>query len=104
MMLSTRQCAREAALRHGIELDQIFTTNRATAVVAARREVWRRLHSDGLTYGQIGRETGHTRSAVYLGVKGSEPPTDSRAEGLRIVLANIAAMQAKHQRDLAQRY
>lgn len=112
--------AEDFAEQHGVSVDAIFSKARKGAVTAARWALWQRMASEGLTPVQIESETGHHRASVHHALRRMRGGAFVRQraqrrprkaayrplseEGLRIVQANIAAMQAKHQRDLAQRY
>lgn len=113
----------EAAERHGIAPEMVLSRSRVG--IRARWDVWKAMRARGYSLHQIGDLTGYHHSTVVYGLRDGarlirtapkihrpRPPKsepDARAdepmsEGLRIVLANMAAMQAKHEREKASRY
>lgn len=113
--------AKEIGARHGVSVEAMFAEKPrrvARPVTNARWELWKRLTDEGLNANEIERETGHHRASILYALrkmagtlrvrKRTWPPRQKPRpvdeEGLRIVQANIAAMHAKHQRDLASRY
>lgn len=99
------------ASRHGVTWQQICSPSRKAPVVAARNEFWRWLRGEGYSLPEIGRHTGHHHTTVLHGIRTTPvqprpkpPEPQPPSEGSLIVSRIIAAMKAKHQRELAQRY
>lgn len=58
-----------AAANHGTTIGAVFGDSRQRQDVAARREVWRRLKSDGFGIAAIGRMTNRNHGTVFHGLK-----------------------------------
>lgn len=61
-----RRYACIAAANHKTTLPQVLGESRSRCDVYARREVMRRLHSDGFSYSQIGRLLDRDHSTVMF--------------------------------------
>lgn len=107
------QYAEEAAANHSVTLGAIFSTGRKAAVVAARREIWKRLRDRGWSLTRIGEATGFDHSTVYYGIseaararkKARQPIADpERRIARQVVQAAAAAMLEKHRLEVRSRY
>ena len=58
-----------AAANHGVTIAQVMGSGRQRPLVSARRELWKRLHRDGYSVTQIGRETNRDHTTVLHGLK-----------------------------------
>lgn len=112
------QYAEEVARRHHTTAEEVLNRSRSNAACAGRRALWMRLRDLGWSLDHIGRETAYDHSTVSYGLsklrkapkrapkqprRGDAPPTTDEVAREK-VLAAAAAMLAKHQRELAQRY
>jgi hypothetical protein len=82
----TRDLVSTIAVKHGVQLRDIYAPTRGSNMVAAaRQEVMAELHATGLSLPQIGRILGRDASSVWHGVHAHE------ARSAQIVTANGGA-------------
>lgn len=64
-----RDIAIEVSAETGIPVADIYGRSRRAPIVRARRMVWQRARSQGLSLPQIGRTTGHDHTTVLHGLR-----------------------------------
>lgn len=67
-----RDIYKSVAKEAGLTLAEMSKNRRLPHIVAARREAWRRAHEAGMSFSDIGRQTGKHHTTVMDGVRAAQ--------------------------------